>query len=117
MIVACVQVVWLKGLEQVQAVVDLLAAGLLAGLESRGEEPDAAFRAAFRLACVAAVDIERTWNGTLKVTSLAELNASIAEQVSSGVFASAEKKEREAAEAAEAKRLEEEAAAAAVRPL
>ena len=60
-IVACVQVVWLKGLEQVQAVVDLLAAGLLAGLESRGEEPDAAFRAAFRLACVAAVDIERTW--------------------------------------------------------
>ena len=48
MIVVCVQVVWLKGLEQVQAVVDLLAAGLLAGLESRGEEPDAAFRAAFR---------------------------------------------------------------------
>ena len=37
----CAQVVWLKGLEQVQAVVDLLAAGLLAGLESRGEEPDA----------------------------------------------------------------------------
>ena len=108
-----IMVVWLRGLEQTQSLVDFLAAGLLAGLESSGKEADAEFRASFGLRCVAAVDIERAWNGQLSVTQLDELNNQIETDVSSGVFASAEKKEREIAEAAEALRLEQEAVLAA----
>ena len=108
-----IMVVWMRGLEQTQSLVDFLAAGLLAGLESSGKEADADFRASFSLRCVAAVDIERAWNGQLSVTQMYELNEQIEKDVSSGVFAVAEKKEREIAEAAEALRLEQEAAEAA----
>jgi hypothetical protein len=108
-----IMVVWMRGLEQTQSLVDFLAAGLLAGLESSGKEADAEFRASFHLRCVAAVSIERAWNGQLHITHMSELNEQIEQDVSSGVFAVAEQKEREIAEAAEALRLEQEAAAAA----
>eukprot|EP01043_Picozoa_sp_COSAG02_P032097 COSAG02_NODE_2128_length_9740_cov_20.436833_11_plen_550_part_01 len=100
-----IMVVWMRGLEQTQSLVDFLAAGLLAGLESSGKEADAEFRASFHLRCVAAVSIERAWNGQLHITQMAELNDQIEQDVSSGVFAVAEQKEREIAEAAEALRL------------
>ena len=108
-----IMVVWMRGLEQTQSLIDFLANGLLAGLESSGKEADAEFRASFHLRCVSAVSIERAWNGQLHITQMTELNEQIEKDVSSGVFAVAEAKEREIAEAAEALRLEQEAAAAA----
>jgi rhodanese-related sulfurtransferase len=109
-----IMVIWLKGLEQLPAMIDLLAKGLLASLASTGQEADEAFRASFRLDCVAAVNIERMWNGTLKIQNLEDVSATIADQVSADVFETARRKEAAAVAAAEARRLEEEAAAAAV---
>lgn len=98
-------VVWVKGLEEEQtaAMIELLANGLLADMKHRDETPDAAFRASFRLNCVAAVDITRDHTGqAVKMTPKPEISAKIAAKVKVAVFADSERKEKEAAEAAAA---------------
>ena len=106
--------VWVKGLEHKRSVIQMLKSSLVAGLESRGEQPDAEFRANFRLACVAAVTVskQQVVKGKLQRTQVAhspQVNASIQTQVASEIFADAERKEREAAAAAEALLAAEEA--------
>ena len=54
--------VWVRGLGQAPGFVQMLAQSLLTSMERRGEEPDAAFRASFRLGCVAAVQIRQEWS-------------------------------------------------------
>ena len=54
--------VWVRGLGQAPSFVQMLAQSLLTSMERRGEEPDAAFRASFRLGCVAAVQIRQEWS-------------------------------------------------------
>jgi hypothetical protein len=62
-------ITWMQGLEHTEAAVEMLANMLLAGMESRGQVPDATFRASFRLACVEAVTIDdhRSGDGSLLV--------------------------------------------------
>jgi|EP01047_Picozoa_sp_COSAG01_P023354 hypothetical protein len=112
-----VMVIWIRGLEEAttQAVVEMLATGLLAGMQSRGEEPNAAFRASFRLGCVVAVQVSPHWSGEdglIELSTKSEVRDAMEAQVQTAVFADTVRKEEEAAAAAEALRLEEEAAAA-----
>ena len=106
------QMVWVAGFEHNRSVVQMLKASLVAGLESKGALPDAEFRASFRLACVAAVQIRKQRVGkarhTTQVSHAPAINASIQTDVASEIFADAERKERDAAAAVEALRLEED---------
>ena len=104
---AQLMVLWMKGFDQTQALVDVLAAGLLGS----GVIPDAAFRASFCLACVAAVEVARDWRGVL-VGCKPEIETDLQARVATAVFADAERLEAEAAAAEEALRAENEAIAA-----
>jgi hypothetical protein len=77
------------------ATVEMLAAGILSGFARRGSEPDAAFKAAFRLGCVAAVNI--TGEHRLAVVAQPGVDADVERRVKVAVFADAERKEAEAA--------------------
>ena len=109
-----VQVVWMKSLHpwHTQALVELLAKGLLASLKSRGIPVDAAFRSTFRLECLSAVQIGTNASGFRWISQLTDLNESLESKVSTAVFAEGVRREAEAAAAAEAQRLLDEAAAA-----
>ncbi len=104
------------GLQSQPAMVNMLANGLLAGMESRGMVPDADFRASFQLGCIAAVRIagaDADVGLGVQIFQQPEVELEIQNKVRVAVFADSVRKEKEMAEAAEKKRLEEEAAAAA----
>lgn len=110
--------VWWKedGLQSKPAMVNMFANGLLAGMESRGRVPDANFRASFQLGCVAAVRIagaDASVGLGVQIFQQPEVELDIQDKVRVAVFADSVRKEKEAAEAAEKQRLEEEAAAEA----
>jgi hypothetical protein len=110
--------VWWKqsALEAQPAMVNMFANGLLAGMDSRGMVPDAAFRASFQLGCIAAVKIagaDAEIGLGVQIFQQPELELEIQDKVRVAVFADSERKEKEMAEAAEKQRVEEEAAAAA----
>ncbi len=110
-----IMLVWIEGLEHKQAVAQVLKEGLAATLTMRDERADAAFRASFKLCCIAALDV----SGSAKRTSAArftrkpDVDKAIEASVSAEIFADAERQEAAAAAAVEALRVEEEAAAAA----
>ena len=110
-----IMVVWMASLHpwHTQAMVEMLADGILVSMESRGRAVDAAYRTAFRLGSVVPLQIGRNEAGARWVFQLPELHATMQSKVSTAVFADSERREAEAAAAAEALRLEQEAAAAA----
>ena len=108
-----IMLVWLQGLEHTQTVAQVLKEGLKASLLMRDQCADAAFRASFRLCCVAALRISGSANGAARFTHKPDVDNAIEASVSAEIFADAERQEAAAAAVAEALRLEEEAAAAA----
>ena len=109
-----IMVVWMASLHpwHTQAMIDTLAAGLLASMESRGRVVDAGFRMSFRLGSVCPLQLGVNESGSRWISQLPEIHAVIQAKVSATVFADSERREAEAAAAAEEKRLEKEAAAA-----
>jgi|EP01044_Picomonas_judraskeda_P006734 hypothetical protein len=107
-------VVWMASLHpwHTQAMVDALAAGILANMESRGRVVDADFRTSFQLGSVCPLQIGANASGARWISKLPEICSTLQAKVSAAVFADSERREAEAAAAAEAKRVEEEALAA-----
>ncbi len=111
-----IMVVWMASLHpwHTRAMVDTLAAGLLANMESRGRVVDAGFRMSFQLGSVCPLQVGLNESGSRWISQLPEIQATIQAKVSAAVFADSERREAEAAAAAEARRLEEEAAGAEI---